>query len=75
MPLPSVAGLYVCTAESWCGSRARSSGVLEVEPRQPPVLQLHPGPGVTTTTGGSVMLQCRCGGGSRAADRRTIGKV
>ena len=57
----SIAGLYVCTAESWCGSRARSSGVLEVEPRQPPQLQLHPGPGVTTTTGGSVMLQCRCG--------------
>ena len=54
-------GLYVCTVTSWCGTMARSSAVLEVEPREPPSVELYPAPHQAVTTGGSVMMQCRWG--------------
>ena len=52
-------GLYVCTVTSWCGTVARSSAVLEVEPREPPSVELYPAPHQAVPSGGSVMLQCR----------------
>ena len=36
-------GMFLCTAESSAGS-ARASAILEVEPRQPPVVELYPEP-------------------------------
>ena len=52
-------GLYVCTAVSECGARARASGVLEVEPREPPVVEIHPAARQTAEVGESVLWQCR----------------
>ena len=48
---------------SWCGTRARSSAVLEVEPREMPSVELYPGPHQKVSRGGSVMVQCRWGPG------------
>ena len=53
--------MYVCTVSSWCGTRARSSAVLEVEPREMPSVELYPGPHQKVPRGGSVMVQCRWG--------------
>ena len=39
-------GMFLCTAESSAGS-ARASAILEVEPRQPPVVELYPEPSQT----------------------------
>ena len=58
-------GLYVCTVTSWCGRVARSSAVLEVEPRELPSLQIYPAPSQTVASGGSVMLQCRWGNNNK----------
>ena len=52
-------GLYVCTVASGCGSRARSSGVLEVEPREVPRVELYPDTRQTVNMGESVLFQCR----------------
>ena len=52
-------GLYVCLVTSPCGSRARSSSILEVEPREPPSLELYPSTVQTVQSGDSVLFQCR----------------
>lgn len=52
-------GLYVCRVVSPCGSRARSSSILEVEPREPPSLELYPSTVQTVQSGDSVLFQCR----------------
>ena len=56
--LVSDRGMYVCTVVTSCGS-ARASSILEVEPREPPVVELYPGPHQTVTVGESVLFQCR----------------
>ena len=53
-------GLYVCTIRSpQCGTRARASSVLEVEPREPPTAELYPATRQTVNTGESALFQCR----------------
>ena len=51
----------MCTVSSWCGTRSRSSAVLEVEPREVPSIELYPGSHQEVPRGGSVMVQCRWG--------------
>ena len=51
-------GMYVCTATTSCGA-ARASSILEVEPREAPVVELYPSPQQTVSTGESVLFQCR----------------
>ena len=52
-------GLYVCLVTSACGSRARSSSILEVEQREHPSLELYPATLQTVSSGDSVLFQCR----------------
>ena len=54
-------GLYVCLVTSPCGSRARSSSILEVEQREHPSLELYPATLQTVRSGDSVLFQCRYG--------------
>ena len=56
--LVSDRGMYVCTATTSCGA-ARASSILEVEPREAPVVELYPSPQQTVSTGESVLFQCR----------------
>jgi len=51
-------GMYLCTAENPGGS-ARASSILEVEPREPPTIDIYPEESQTITTGSSVLFQCR----------------
>ena len=51
-------GMYLCTAENPGGS-ARASSILEVEPREPPTIEIFPEESQTITTGSSVLFQCR----------------
>ncbi|XP_074593601.1 basement membrane-specific heparan sulfate proteoglycan core protein-like isoform X2 [Brevipalpus obovatus] len=51
-------GLYVCTAQSSSGM-ARTSGILEVEARERPVLKVYPGGVQTISVGGNALFQCR----------------
>lgn len=52
-------GMYVCTVTTSCGTSGRASSILEVEPREPPLVELYPGPQQTVTRGESVLFQCR----------------
>jgi len=52
-------GLYVCSVKSRCGSQGRSSTVLEVEPREPPTIELYPSDVQTVNKGESALFQCR----------------
>ena len=56
--LVSDRGMYVCTVTTSCGA-ARASSILEVEPREAPVVELYPSPQQTVSTGESVLFQCR----------------
>ncbi|XP_075211994.1 terribly reduced optic lobes isoform X4 [Lycorma delicatula] len=51
-------GLYICQAESPSGS-AQAAAKLEVEPREPPEVEIYPQATQTVTEGNSVMFQCR----------------
>lgn len=56
-------GLYVCNVESPSGATARGSSILEVEPREPPVLKIYPAVRQTISRGGNALFQCRVEGG------------
>ena len=51
-------GMFLCTATSPGGS-ARGSGIVEVEPREAPRLEVYPEAEQTISVGGSVLFQCR----------------
>ena len=51
-------GMFLCTATSPGGS-ARGSGIIEVEPREAPRLEVYPEAEQTISVGGSVLYQCR----------------
>ena len=51
-------GMFLCTATSPGGS-ARASGIVEVEPREAPRLEVYPEAEQTISVGGSVLYQCR----------------
>lgn len=56
-------GLYVCTVESPAGATTRGSSILEVEPREPPVLKIYPAVRQHISRGGNALFQCRVEGG------------
>ena len=51
-------GMYLCQAENSAGSN-RAIVILEVEPREPPTLEIFPALSQTIVTGGSALYQCR----------------
>ena len=51
-------GMYICTAEN-AGGSARASGIIEVERREPPGVEIYPENSQTITKSGSVLFQCR----------------
>jgi len=51
-------GMYLCSVENDAGSN-RAAAVVEVEPREPPTLEIFPERLQTVSTGGSVLFQCR----------------
>ena len=51
-------GMYVCTSRTSCGSD-RASSILEVEPREIPIVEMYPSDFQTVTKGESVLFQCR----------------
>jgi len=51
-------GMFLCTATS-AGGSARGSGIVEVEPREAPRLEVYPEAEQTISVGGSVLFQCR----------------
>ena len=51
-------GMYLCQAENSAGSN-RAIVILEVEPREPPTLEIFPALRQTIATGGSALYQCR----------------
>ena len=51
-------GMYLCQAENKVGSN-RAIVILEVEPREPPTLEIFPALSQTIATGGSALYQCR----------------
>ena len=51
-------GMYLCQAENRAGSN-RAIVILEVEPREPPTLEIFPALSQTIVTGGSALYQCR----------------
>ena len=51
-------GMYLCQAENSAGS-GRAVVILEVEPREPPTLDVFPALSQTISTGGSALYQCR----------------
>ena len=53
-------GVYICSV---AGGQARSSGILEIERREPPVLEIYPQPEQRVTEGQGVFYQCRVTGG------------
>ncbi|XP_041377591.1 basement membrane-specific heparan sulfate proteoglycan core protein-like isoform X3 [Gigantopelta aegis] len=55
-------GVYVCHAENVVG-RAMASGMIDVERRELPVLELYPELSQTISRGGSALFQCRVTGG------------
>ena len=72
-------GMYLCTVENSVGS-ARASAIIEVEPRELPVIEIYPDNRQTISTGGSVLFQCRASAGIPSPtvtwtrdDRRPLG--
>ncbi|XP_034241184.1 basement membrane-specific heparan sulfate proteoglycan core protein-like isoform X2 [Thrips palmi] len=51
-------GVYVCSVENEGGS-SQASTILEVEPREPPAIEIYPNQHQTVVVGGSALLQCR----------------
>ena len=49
----------MCSVKTSCGSQGRSSSVLEVEPREPPTVELYPSSIQTVNKGESALFQCR----------------
>ncbi|CAL4124571.1 unnamed protein product, partial [Meganyctiphanes norvegica] len=50
-------GMYVCTAES-AGGTAQAAAILEVERREPPVIDIYPEIRQTIVSGASALFQC-----------------
>ncbi|XP_015794713.1 basement membrane-specific heparan sulfate proteoglycan core protein isoform X1 [Tetranychus urticae] len=57
-------GLYVCKVESSPGvTVAQGSAIVEIEPREPPVVDIYPAVTQSIQIGGSALFQCRLVGG------------
>ncbi|XP_070207543.1 basement membrane-specific heparan sulfate proteoglycan core protein-like isoform X4 [Littorina saxatilis] len=55
-------GIYICTVSNIAG-RAQASGIVDIERRQSPVIELFPQEPQTIQPGGSALFQCRVTGG------------
>ncbi|XP_050533162.1 basement membrane-specific heparan sulfate proteoglycan core protein-like isoform X14 [Daktulosphaira vitifoliae] len=55
-------GIYMCKASNEAGA-AQASAVLDIERREPPVIELYPNSKQTVTIGENVLFQCRVTGG------------
>ncbi|CAG5125030.1 unnamed protein product, partial [Candidula unifasciata] len=55
-------GVYICTASNVAGT-TQASAVVDIEPRDPPVIELYPDSQQVRPTGSSALFQCRVVGG------------
>ncbi|KAK7494115.1 hypothetical protein BaRGS_00014588, partial [Batillaria attramentaria] len=56
-------GIYICTVSNRAG-RDMASGIVDIERRESPVIELFPEEQQTITPGGSALFQCRVTGGT-----------
>ncbi|XP_012944719.1 basement membrane-specific heparan sulfate proteoglycan core protein [Aplysia californica] len=58
-------GVYVCTASNVAGS-AQASAIVDIERREPPLIELYPDNQQSRSVGSSALFQCRVIGGTPA---------